>query len=123
VPDSWRFPHVQDKVELAQGTFESFVRQPGYFRDDVAGQKFRTEDYLMLDSRVPDFVTIAKAEELNIVFPDLTRPFRVTDDIKFPHNNQSGRRDGMSIGNIDKQTRGLIRAKHRWLFDEGFYND
>ena len=72
VPDSWRFPHVQDKVELAQGTFESFVRQPGYFRDDVAGQKFRTEDYLMLDSRVPDFVTIAKAEELNIVFPDLT---------------------------------------------------
>ena len=120
---AFQVPHVQAKVKLAQGGFENFVKESGYFRDDIAGKKFRTEDYLMLDGEVPDFVTIVKVEELSMVFPGLTRSFRDTDDVKFPHTNQSGIPGGMRIADIDKRTRRVIRAKHRWLFDEGFYHD
>ncbi len=120
---AFQVPHVQEKVELAQGSFENFVRNCGYFRDDLAGQQFRTEDYLTLNGEIPDFLTILKAEELDDVFPQLTRPFRERDDIAFPHSNQSARPGDMTFEDIDAATRAAIREKHRWLFEEGYYSD
>jgi len=120
---AFQVPHVQDKVALAQGSFEDFVRESGYFRDDIAGQQFRSEDYLTLEGHVPDFVTILKAEELGAVFPALTLPFRARNDIDFPHSNQSAKPGDMTLSDIDAATRAAIREKHQWLFDNGFYGN
>lgn len=118
---AFQVPHIQDKVALAQGSFKNFVLESGYFRDDVAGQSFRTEDYLQLNGEIPNFLTVLRAEELDDCFPGLTRAFRQRDDVPFPRANASGGQGDMQLEDIDWESRQAIHAKHAWLFDNGYY--
>lgn len=118
---AFQVPHVQEKVELAQGSFPEFITRSGYFRDDLEGQKLRTEDYITLNGKVPDYLTILKAEELSTTFPAVTAPYRDREDVPFPHTNQSGNNENLTLDDLDTQTRELIQAKHQWLFDQGYY--
>ncbi len=118
---AFQVPHVQRKVELAQNSFAYFVQNSGYFREELDGIVFRTEDYITLSGRVPDFLTILRSETLGNTFPDITRPFRERDDIPFPHSNKSRMEGDMQLEDIDAETKEIIQAKHAWVFDNGYY--
>ncbi len=118
---AFQVPHILEKVELAQGQFRDFVEYSGYFRDDKAGRGYRTEDYFLIDGKIPENVTLLKFEELDRKFPVATQAFRVNESIAFPHSNKSAPFKKFTAGDLDEKTKDAICAKHKWLFDEGYY--
>jgi hypothetical protein len=119
---AFQVPHVLEKIDLAQGTFDHFVRDSGYFRDDAEGRGIRCEQYFLLDGEIPEQLTILRAEDLSEEFPRVTRQFRVRDDIPFPYVNKSGSASVATDDYLNKKTKRAIVEKHQWLFSNGFYN-
>jgi hypothetical protein len=118
---AFQVPHILEKVELAQGSLCKFVERSGYFRDRETGQGYRTEDYFLIDGKIPDNVTLLRCEELDEKFQSVTAPFRVAGNIEFPHSNKSAPFKEFSTADLDGETKQAIYEKHQWLFDAGYY--
>lgn len=119
--EAFQVPHILEKVQLAQGEFCEFVRASGYFRENENGNGFRTEDYFLINGKIPENLTLLRFEDLQHKFPIVTRQFRLVGDMDFPHSNKSAPTADSSTITLDEDTRHAIYEKHRWLFDEGYY--
>jgi hypothetical protein len=119
--EAFQVPHILEKVQLAQGEFCDFVRASGYFRENENGNGFRTEDYFLINGKIPENVTLLRFEELEEKFTSVVAPFCTNPPLAFPHSNKSASFKEMSVADIDEPTKLAIYQKHRWLFDAGYY--
>jgi hypothetical protein len=101
-------------LELAAGDFLTFVSKAGYHRPGL------TQDaYVRIDGEIPDGVRIQRFESLARDFPRCVAPYTQGRG-DFPHNNRSRYdvplREQVGVAELE-----AIHAKHRFLFDSGFY--
>lgn len=118
-------PNIIERIALAQGSFKDFVVQSGYFRKEnensLGGRQYRTEDYLLCNGRLPEKLEILKFEDIQNALPVSVMPYMENPAVDFPHSNRShGKRQTFNI-DVDDETKELIVAKHRWVFEQGYY--
>ena len=105
-------PHL---VALAQGDFLSFIKGAGFHRPNLP-----QEAYVMVDGVIPDNVAIARFETLTTQFPKLVQPFtRNQTPGPLPHSNRTLYTEPPTFSNAELTA---IYAKHRYLFDAGYYS-
>ena len=113
-----RMQVAPEQVRLARGDFRSFVARAGYFREGM-----RQEDYFLLDGDIPANLKLLKFEDLPELVPRAVAPFAREDKIvEFPHRNRSAASEAGLHQLLDEETRELIRRKHSWLFERGYYS-
>lgn len=112
-----RRKNVPELLTLADGQFEDFIQHAGFHRPGLAQQ-----DYFLVDGAVPANVQLIRYETLASDFVQACEPYLRSDSSGvFPHTNQSARssRDEDLISSRAKQ---LIREKHAYMFEAGYYS-
>ena len=108
------------RIDLAQGDFSDFVAQSGHFRTRVDGSDIRCEDYLLVNGEMDHRIKVLRSESLSTEFPRLVAPF--TDRVvEFPFANRSQRSAAAPFEDLGADLQQLIYLKHRWVFDQGYY--
>lgn len=118
----FRVPEVQEKIELAQGPIKNFVECSGYFRSNGDDSGYRTEDFLMIDGKLPENLHILRAEELDTTFTHLICRLTGLPASDFPRANVTANPKKATIDDLDPGARDAIYRKHQWLFDQGYYS-
>jgi hypothetical protein len=119
-------PNIIERIAMAQGPFKNFVAKSGYFRKEsehsIGGRPYRTEDYLLLDGQLPESLHILRFEEIQHSLPAAVKAYTTSSvSAVVPHLNRSqGKRGTLSV-DVDDETKELIVAKHRWVFEQGYY--
>jgi hypothetical protein len=118
---AFQVPEVKERIELAQGGLKHFIRHWGYFRDGFSGDGLRTEDYVTLDGELPENLTLLKVESLDQQFTALMRTFLGGQAHPFEAANVTKNPNKVTADDLDSETIECIYHKHRWLYDQGFY--
>ena len=119
-----RKPEVRERrkksaelLALADGPFEEFIQHAGFHRAGLAQQ-----DYFLVDGTVPENVQLIRYETLAADFIQACRPYlRGNSAGVFPHINQSARPFG-DDDLLSGRAKRLIREKHAYMFEAGYYS-
>ncbi|MEO0435673.1 MAG: hypothetical protein AAF098_02055 [Pseudomonadota bacterium] len=110
-------------LKLAEGDFESFVRNADHHRPGLTQEK-----YVLLEDTIPANVDIIRFESLSEDFPRAVAKF--LDKRKYSFASGSSLFPKINSTHYDKDLeqvltqpiRAAIRAKHAYLFTTGFYD-
>jgi len=118
---AFQVPEVKERIQLAQGGLKHFISHWGYFRNGFSGDGLRTEDYVTLDGELPENLTLLKMEYLDQQFTAVMRPFLGGQAHPFEPANVTKNPNKVTADDLDSETIECIYHKHRWLYDQGFY--
>jgi hypothetical protein len=106
-----------DLVKLADGSFESFIKESGYHRPNHPQEAF-----FLLNNEMPDNLELIKFEQIQTNFPASVENFLSPDaSYSFPARNKTDYKEQLRDF-LSDEVKEQLYQKHRYMFDSGLYS-